>query len=138
MPGSFSSGVSRLASVARVGALSGVPAVRLPTSEQAASAAHNGRSARLRLLRIVAAPGNHRAVDQLGDREPRLRRVDGEAFLLLHELGHGQVLYLPLLLAAQRRDLRDEAADTLLELRDARRELLEARRLVALRLHERV
>src|SRR4029453_901203 len=142
MPGSLSSVTSRLASTRSVGSLSGVPAARLPNIEQPARphTMDASSSVRLGLGRggIVGTLGQGGAVVQLGDRKTRLRGVGREAFLLAGELGHRQVLHLALLLAAQGRDLRDERADALLQRRDARGELLEARGLVALRLHERI
>src|SRR5262249_12017983 len=108
-PPSFSTATVRPASVFSVGSLSGVPPRRLAqaASRHASASSGSARGARRRLRsgdtrsllvrrRVRRARGlaaADRAVVELRDREARLRRVDGQALLLLRQRGDRDVLH---------------------------------------------
>src|SRR4051812_11945047 len=113
---SGSTSTLRSASVFRVGSLSGVPflppnrehdASDAATASSSAVRAGAKRSGLRRCTLGLLGVGGVGAVVELGDREPRLRRVVGQPFLLTGELGDGDVLHRFLLLAAERGDARD-------------------------------
>src|SRR4051812_34604480 len=160
---SLSTCTVRPASVFSVGSLSGVPPLLAqPPSSAALSAPAASRlacsSVRLWLrgiLRILfwrvargrvftpllavraAVVAGIGPVVKLREREARLRRISGQAFLLAAELGHGDVLHRALLLLRKPRDARQHRGDQRVQRRDALAERREARRLVLLRLRER-
>src|SRR5688572_352221 len=138
MPASGATSTVRPASTFSVGSLSGVPGFLLAQAASTATAIRaSGARRRLLLGRIVVSLGKAGAVVELRHGVAGLRRVDREAVLLALEFGDREFLDLALLLAAQRRDTRHEAADTRVELGNALGELLLARGLVALGLGDR-
>src|SRR5450432_3386667 len=144
-PRSFSTATWRPASVFSVGSVSGVPLGPLAKNEQEASRkaaptrtlvpTHRATSSGLG-RRTLALLGGVGTVVQLGEGEAGLRRVVGQALLLLRELGDGDVLHRALLLSRQRGHARDHHVQQGRERGDPLAERVEAHRLVLLRLGE--
>src|SRR5947208_1056073 len=98
MPLSGSTTIWRPASVFSVGSLSGVPARLLPPAQPPSPIPRTRMRAseKLWLGRIMIRTAREvGAVIELGHSEAGLRGVDGKAFLLPGEFGHGEVLHDP-------------------------------------------
>src|SRR5690349_1121233 len=118
-PASFWTSTVRPASVFSVGSLSGVPPRLLAQPASTASITSVSAGARLLghmvgLLRAVlgavrraCSAARIGAVVQLRDGEACLGRIHREALLLARQLGDRDLLYLALLLFAERRDARN-------------------------------